>query len=271
MSAKLNSSAKFSRTESHHDWYDWAVYVDEDTEKLDAIDQVTYFLDQNFANPVRTITDKSSGFAMTNSGWGQIDVKARISYKDGHSEQTTYRLDLPKVKQATGSFVVNIYDGTRQPMAASTPILVRIRDGNQKELVSDFFPGPSIKFDNLPIYNSFGDNYAVWLSAPGYVNAGFYPVKVAARVLQSIDVMLLPKNGSFNFRDALWATLKLTHPKFAAILAQGASADPAANDVLQTADNALHDGWRPHDDSPHQTFVFADSVSLNRKRCGNWH
>ena len=42
--------------------------------------------------------------------------------------------------------------------------------------------------------------------------------------------MLLPSNGSFNFRDALWPTLKQTHPNFAALLAQGAVDNNAAQD-----------------------------------------
>jgi hypothetical protein len=126
--------------------------------------------------------------------------------------------------------MVNIFDGTRQPIRAGAKVTVRIRDGNQKPIVSDDYTVPSIKFDDLPIYNNFGDNYAVLVSATGYQDVGFYPVKMLAGVVQTIDLMLVPSAGSFNFRDALWPTLNQTHPNFAALLAQGAADDNAAQD-----------------------------------------
>ena len=128
----------------------------------------------------------------------------------------------------TGSLMVNIYDGTRKPIAAGTQVLVRVIDGNQKQLIGDYYPGPSILFDGLPIYNDFGDNYTVLASSTGYKDAGFTPVKMVAGTVQSIELMLMPSAGSFNFRDALWPTLKQTHPNFAAVLAQGAANDAAA-------------------------------------------
>jgi hypothetical protein len=126
--------------------------------------------------------------------------------------------------------MVSVFDGTRQPISAGTQILLRVIDGNQKQILNQFYTVPNILVEGLPIYNNFGDNYAVWVSCDGHVDAGFYPVKMLAGTLQPADVMLLPKNGDFNFRDALWPTLKQTHPKFAAILAQGAADDNAAQD-----------------------------------------
>ena len=64
-------------------------------------------------------------------------------------------------------------------MDAGITLLIRIRDGNQKELVSDFYKNPSILFEGLPFYNNFGDNYAVLASVDGYDQAGFYPVHVS--------------------------------------------------------------------------------------------
>ena len=131
----------------------------------------------------------------------------------------------------TGSLRVNIFDGTRQPMSGSTQVLLRVRDGNQKELISDYYPGSSIpQLSQLPIYNNFGDNYTVLAWAEGYKDAGFYPVKVLAGIVQSVDLMLVRGDGSFNFRNALWPTLKQTHPNFAALLAHGAADDNAAQD-----------------------------------------
>jgi hypothetical protein len=133
-------------------------------------------------------------------------------------------------RSTTGKLMVNIFDGTRQPIPDDTKVLLRVLDGNQKTLVSDYYTDSSILIGKLPIYNNFGDNYAVWVSADGYVDAGFSPIHMVAGTVQSIDVMLLPKNGTFNFRDALWPTLKRTNPKIGALLAHGAADDNAAED-----------------------------------------
>ena len=130
----------------------------------------------------------------------------------------------------SGSLMVSIFDGTRSPFQAGTQILVRVIDGNQKEIKSDFYSSPSIFFEGLPFYNNFGDNYTVVVSAKDYIQAGFFPVKIAPNSVQRVDLMLLPKDGQFNFHDALWPNLKQTHPQFASLLAHGAAGDAAAQD-----------------------------------------
>jgi len=132
----------------------------------------------------------------------------------------------------TGSLMVNIFDGTRQAMRAGTKVLLRVRDGNQKQLLNQFYTVSNIEVQGLPIYDNSGDNYAVWVSADNYMAAGFYPIKMRANTLQSLDVMLLPSKGTFNFRDALWSALKQTHPNFAAVLREGA--DEAAAEARYT-------------------------------------
>jgi hypothetical protein len=128
----------------------------------------------------------------------------------------------------TGKLMVNIFDGTQQPIAADVRMLVRVRDGNQKEQLNGFYKAPSLFFDELPFYNNFGDNYAVVVSANGYVQAGYTPIKIAPNTTQKIDLMLMPANGSFNFHDALWPALQQNYPAFAKLLAHGAASDAAA-------------------------------------------
>jgi len=137
---------------------------------------------------------------------------------------------MPKAKSApnTGNLMVNVLDGTRQPIAAGARLLVRVRDGNQNELVSDFYNQPNIFFKGRPFYNNFGDNYTVVVSADGYVQAGFTPVKISPNTTQHVDLMLLPEKGSFNFRDALWPVLRQKYPIFATLLARGVTDDAAA-------------------------------------------
>jgi len=126
----------------------------------------------------------------------------------------------------TGSLTINLFDGTRKPIGAGTQVLLTVIDGNQKQIVRDYYPVPK-KFD-VPIYDNFGDNYTVLASAKGYKDAGFTPIKMAADAEHSVDLMLMPDDATFNFRDALWPTLKQGHPGFAAILTQGAANDAAA-------------------------------------------
>ena len=109
--------------------------------------------------------------------------------------------------------MVNVFDGTRQPLTTNKQILIRIIDGNQKEQSADFHNGPSVEFTGLPIFDNFGDNYTVIVSASGFLDAGFTPVKVRAGTVQVVDLMLLPRNSAYNFAAARWATLRQAFPK----------------------------------------------------------
>lgn len=131
-------------------------------------------------------------------------------------------------KSDSCSVRVQVFDGTRRLTGAGIRLLVRIRDGNQKELISDFYKNPSILFEGLPFYNNLGDNYAVLVSADGYDQAGFYPVHVSPTVIQPVDLMLLPKRRRYNFEPAQWVKLAGSNPKWAEILASGAPSAAAA-------------------------------------------
>ncbi len=76
--------------------YDWKVFVNADPETLAKIDSVTYFLHPTFPNPVRTVSDASTGFALETKGWGEFEIGAKIQFKDGSTENTSYMLDLSK-------------------------------------------------------------------------------------------------------------------------------------------------------------------------------
>ncbi len=124
---------------------------------------------------------------------------------------------------------VTLFDGTRQPMRSDTEALIRIIDGNQKQLSADFHTGFTFEF-RVPFYDNFGDLYTVIAWTDGYSQAGFRPVKVTPAVPQTVDLMLLPKNGRYNFRDAMWDTLAQTHPMLRNLLAHGAANDTTARD-----------------------------------------
>jgi hypothetical protein len=132
----------------------------------------------------------------------------------------------------SATIMVNLFDGTRQPITIGSSlsnVLVRVIDGNQKEVSADFYTTPSIRFE-VPFFDGPGDNYSVIASADGWLQAGFTPIPVSPSVVQMVDLMLLPKNGTFNFADATWQNLTQTHPEMSVIIANGAGGDQAAQD-----------------------------------------
>ena len=99
----------------------------------------------------------------------------------------------------TGNLMVNVFDGTRKPFPPKTRFLVRVIDGNQRHRPPIHRKGPNIAIRGLPFFNNFGDDYTVIVSAKGLQQAGFTPVKLLRNAWQHVDLMLLPKNGTFNF------------------------------------------------------------------------
>jgi hypothetical protein len=116
-----------------------------------------------------------------------------------------------KPKQAAAptdqaTMVVTLYDGTREPIEGAD-FLIRIFDGFQNQLFSDFKPAPTTTF-SLPFRNNLQDNCVVLASGKGYVDAGFSPVKLSPAVVAPVDLMLLPDKATFQFQT--WDALKTT-------------------------------------------------------------
>ena len=76
------------------DWWKWAVWIDADDHDLDRIDYVVYTLHSTFHNPVRKITDRTSGFRLETEGWGIFTIYARIFLKDGDEIPLSHMLIL---------------------------------------------------------------------------------------------------------------------------------------------------------------------------------
>ncbi len=131
------------------------------------------------------------------------------------------------------AITINVFSGERIPFPAGTQVLVTIRDGNQNDVPlpdNGFFNASTITVDGLPFFDNFGDNYSVVVSAKGFAQAGFTPVKVSPRTPATVDVMLIPNDATFNFQDARWDVLQQAHPQFSALLAAGAEDAAGAQD-----------------------------------------
>jgi hypothetical protein len=120
---------------------------------------------------------------------------------------------------AKNSVRVRVYDGTRQFLADPKGLLIRIIDGNHKEQIAKDVKSADTTFTGLPFFDNFGDDYTVLASKDGYVGAGFFPVTLnPAGPTQCVDLILLPKDGSFNFEGCSWEGLLVSDPVFCAIV-----------------------------------------------------
>ena len=125
---------------------------------------------------------------------------------------------------SVGRLRINVFDGTRELMKTGTPILLTVRDGAQNEHFRDFVAGPTIDL-TLPFHNNFADQYSIVASSDGYQQAGFAPVLVAPPRPQTLDLMLLKKDGDFHFANAKWTDIQAKKPQFARIFAATGEAD----------------------------------------------
>lgn len=139
----------------------------------------------------------------------------------------------PALGTKTCTLNVNLFSGARTPLPPGTQTLLTVRDGNQQTVPlpnNGFVNASGIRITDLPFFNNFGDNYAVVASADGYQQAGFHPVAVSPTRPAVVDIMLLKKDATFNFRNARWSLLNQGHPAYAGLLRAGAADDASAAD-----------------------------------------
>jgi len=122
-----------------------------------------------------------------------------------------------------GAIQINIFDGTRQKFPTDAELLVRVIDGNQKEVLVRYLKGGTIRVENLKFHDNLGDRYTVIVWKDGYKQAGYYPVNLRRGETVAVDLMLVPKTYRLNFDSATWAELKLRLPVFHQMLASGLS------------------------------------------------
>jgi hypothetical protein len=115
----------------------------------------------------------------------------------------------------TAQIEVSVFDGRRSPISEHVELLVRILDGNQRQLHSAFHHGPRLEFV-VPFHDNFSDRYTVIVSADDHRQAGFTPIAVRRGERRSVDLMLLPKPSRFEV--AAWADLPAS---FARLLGAG--------------------------------------------------
>lgn len=127
-----------------------------------------------------------------------------------------------------GQAVINVFDGRRTAYSGTAPLLVTVIDGNQKVVSREFHDKAKIHFSGLPFFDNLGDNYTFLVSCKGYTDAGFFPVKISPRLPQTINLMILPKDGGLHFAQATWPKLAESKPHWRDLFASGAASAEAA-------------------------------------------
>ncbi len=140
-------------------------------------------------------------------------------------------MSTPATSLQSCVITVNLFSGSRTPISPATEILLTVRNGAQQNVPlpnNGFFHASQINVEGLRFFNNFGDDYTVLASATGLAQAGFTPVKVSPLAPAVVDLMLVPKNPTFNFSGARWNTLKDNPIPYSRLLAAGAPDDAAA-------------------------------------------
>ena len=76
-------------------WYDWSIYLEAEPKIMDMIDKVWYHLHPTFPQPHILVDDRTNGFRLKGTGWGEFIVIADIFVKGGEiiSKRHYLRLD----------------------------------------------------------------------------------------------------------------------------------------------------------------------------------
>jgi len=66
------------------EYYRLTIVLDAETpEQLDAVTAVTYRLHPTFKDPIRRISDRRTSFELRTAAWGEFNMTAEISFRDG--------------------------------------------------------------------------------------------------------------------------------------------------------------------------------------------
>lgn len=124
----------------------------------------------------------------------------------------------------TGSILINLVDGTRQPLPATVQWSARIFDGrppSQWREIDIDGAGSAELIKGLTYFDNLFDNYTVIVSAKGYQGAAWKPVNILPSKPAAVDLMLIPEDAHLNFSGASWRTLNSIRPRFAQIISAG--------------------------------------------------
>ena len=136
----------------------------------------------------------------------------------------------------TATIELGVSDGTRSPIDSGVELLVRIRDGTQKELHAGFHHGPRLAFV-VPFNDDMADRYTVLVSADHHRQAGFTPVLIRRGERRRVDLMLLPEPCRFELEA--WSDLPTAFRRLLGADAAPAQAEERYAAVMRDAPASL--------------------------------
>jgi transcription initiation factor IIF auxiliary subunit len=74
--------------------WEWSVWIDGPDAELDQISSVEYVLHPTFPNPVRREKRRENKFRLDSSGWGEFEIHAQVTTKDGRRQHLRHWLRL---------------------------------------------------------------------------------------------------------------------------------------------------------------------------------
>jgi hypothetical protein len=129
------------------------------------------------------------------------------------------------------TITVHLFDGTRNPLRTQRESLIRILDGEQREVTSTLVEAPSVLLSGLPHFGDLRDSFTLIVSSKGCRNVGFAPVRIQPGTHANVFLMLLEQEITFDFRGANWRALEREpHSSLFPLLSRGASDSDAAQD-----------------------------------------
>ncbi len=137
----------------------------------------------------------------------------------------------------TAAILVNLYNGAREPLSTDVEWMARISDGRQlSERHTDLYAGlkGASKLFNAPFFDNFFDNYTVVVSSNAFQDSGWTPVRIHPTAPETLDLMVLPRDGSLNFANATWKELQASRPGVADIVQRGCTGGVSAADAWGT-------------------------------------
>jgi hypothetical protein len=127
------------------------------------------------------------------------------------------------------SLRLKIYNGARRPFDERQSVLLRIHSGERMQAFTKILNTKSMNEGevilNVDFFDNFADNYTVLISADGYRDSGFFPVKVSPRKIQELSLMLVPAEASFEFDP--WDSACISHSKITQFLSLSAPSEKA--------------------------------------------
>ena len=74
--------------------WDWSVWLEGEPTELDDVVSATYILHPSFPDPVKERTDRSTGFRLDASGWGEFRIRVKVRLRSGSELALEHDLQL---------------------------------------------------------------------------------------------------------------------------------------------------------------------------------